>query len=124
MTESLEQAQKIRNDALATAEQVKLHAAREAELAMTEAQKRASEMLHAAENRAAVQTEALRRENELLLQRRKAIMAQLRSLSGMATQTAPDFPDIDLDALEHDDPETAADQNSRSSESSMPRNSS
>lgn len=100
VAESMKEAQTIRSNAMAAAEQMKIHSAREAELAMTEAQKRVKEMLHSAEGEASKRTEALRRENELLLQRKKAIMGQLQSLSSIATQTAAEFPDIDTELLE------------------------
>jgi len=89
----MENATRIRHESLTEAERVKVHASREADALVTNARKEAAQILQKAEQQAAFRSQELNRENERLARRKQAILAQLNSLSALASQTAADFPD-------------------------------
>ena len=101
-TERLEhdiaEAARIRAEALAEAEAVKLRAAQEAEERIAAARKQAAAITDRTQQEFAWRKQQLRRETDLLGQRKAAVLNQLASLSALAEQTAHSFPDLeDLD---------------------------
>ena len=101
-TERLEhditEAARIRTEALAEAEALKLQATQEAEERIAAARKQAAAITDRTQQEFAWRKQQLRRETDLLGQRKAAVLNQLASLSALAEQTAHSFPDLeDLD---------------------------
>lgn len=89
------QANLIRTEALAEAEQVKLAAIKEAEERVDAAKAQAAAITERTQSEFAWRKQELKRETDLLSQRKQAVLNQLASLSALATQTAQSFPEID-----------------------------
>jgi hypothetical protein len=92
---------RIRAEALAEAEAVKLQATQEAEERIAAARKQAAAITDRTQQEFAWRKQQLRRETDLLGQRKAAVLNQLASLSALAEQTAHSFPDLeDLDEFD------------------------
>ena len=89
------QANLIRTEALAEAEQVKLAAIKESEERVDAAKAQAAAITERTQSEFAWRKQELKRETDLLSQRKQAVFNQLASLSALATQTAQSFPEID-----------------------------
>lgn len=99
-------AARIRAEAQAEAEQVKLTAIRETEERIALAKKQAAAINERTSQEFAWRKEQLRRETDLLSQRKQAVLNQLASLSALAEQTAHNFPDLgDLEDFEAESPD-------------------
>lgn len=89
------EAARVRAEALAEAEAVKLRAVQEAEERIVAARKQAAAITDRTQQEFAWRKQQLRRETDLLGQRKAAVLNQLASLSALAEQTAHAFPDMD-----------------------------
>ncbi|TDT33625.1 hypothetical protein CLV29_1248 [Naumannella halotolerans] len=89
------EANRVRSEAAKEAERIKVLAARETEEQIANARRQAEAMTKRAEKQFLFRKEQLGRETELLNQRKQSILAQLSSLSALATQTAQEFPSVD-----------------------------
>jgi hypothetical protein len=105
-------AARIRAEALAEAEALKLAAAEDAAQRVAAAEQEVAALRERTQQEFSWRKQQLRREMELLSQRKQAVLGQLASLSALAQQTAQTFPELDdLDlgetevrAAEHDEP--------------------
>ncbi len=95
LREEADQAQQVRNTALAEAEQTRAGAAREAEAAIEAAHQRGAELRQSLEDQHAWRREQLEREVAALLQRKAAVVAQLTNMRNLAREATEDFPDDD-----------------------------
>ena len=89
------EATRIRTEALAEAEKSKLAAIKEAEERVQAAKAQAAAITERTQSEFAWRKQELRRETDLLSQRKQAVLNQLASLSALAQQTAQSFPEID-----------------------------
>ena len=89
------EAARIRAEALAEAERSKLAAIKEAEERVQAAKAQAAAITERTQSEFAWRKQELRRETDLLSQRKQAVLNQLASLSALAQQTAQSFPEID-----------------------------
>ncbi len=108
------EAARIRTDALAEAQQVKLAAIKESEERLAAAKAEATAISERTQQEFNWRKEQLKRETERLGRRKQAVLTQLASLSAMAEQTAESFPELeDLDpsssSAAPEPPESAAD---------------
>jgi DivIVA protein len=88
-------AARIRAEALAEAEKTKLAAIKESEERIQAAKAQAAAITERTQSEFAWRKQELRRETDLLSQRKQAVLNQLASLSALAQQTAQSFPEID-----------------------------
>ena len=94
-------AARIRAEALAEAEQVRVAAVQETAERIEIAKKQAAAITERTQQEFAWRKQQLRRETDLLHQRKQAVLNQLASLSALAEQTAHSFPELeDLDDFE------------------------
>ena len=91
----LAEAARIKADALAEAEQLKLASVKEADDRVSVARQQAATINERTRKEFTWRKQQLRRETELLSQRKAAVLDQLTSLSELAQRTASSFPDID-----------------------------
>ena len=89
------EAARIRADALAEAERTKLAAIKESEERVQAAKAQAAAITERTQSEFAWRKQELRRETDLLSARKQAVLNQLASLSALAQQTAQSFPEID-----------------------------
>lgn len=89
------EAARIRTEALAEAEKTKLAAIKESEERVQAAKAQAAAITERTQSEFAWRKQELRRETDLLSQRKQAVLNQLASLSALAQQTAQSFPEID-----------------------------
>ena len=89
------EAARIRTDALAEAQQVKLAAIKESEERLAAAKAEATAIAERTQQEFNWRKEQLKRETERLGRRKQAVLTQLASLSAMAEQTAESFPELD-----------------------------
>src|SRR5690606_36518941 len=95
LAEQTENAAKIRSDALAESERTRLRQAKETEDMVAAVQAELARRRDAMQREYTARKEQLRRETELLADRKRAVLAQLASLSALAQQSAESFPDAD-----------------------------
>ena len=91
------EAARIRTEALAEAERTRIRVAREAEEIIGNAKRQAETLQQRMHEQFTQGKDRLRRETELLNDRKKAVLAQLASLSEWAQQGAAHFPEGDSD---------------------------
>lgn len=89
------EAARIRTEALNDAEKTKLGAIKESEERIQAAKAQAAAITERTQSEFAWRKQELRRETDLLSQRKQAVLNQLASLSALAQQTAQSFPEID-----------------------------
>lgn len=128
-----EEAARIRTEALAEAERTRIRVARESEDTIGNAKRQAAALQQRMHEQFTQGKDRLRRETELLNDRKKAVLAQLSSLSEWAQQGASGFPDVDpdddladlekafgdsdsADSARSDQPEKAADTKARTAD--------
>lgn len=97
LAKDTEDAARIRTEALAEAERTRIRVARESEDTINNAKRQAAALQQRMHEQFTQGKERLRRETDLLNDRKKAVLAQLTSLSEWAQQGASGFPDIDPD---------------------------
>jgi hypothetical protein len=101
-------AARIRAEALAEAEAVRVAAAEDAAHRVAVAEQEVGALRERTQQEFSWRKQQLRREMELLTQRKQAVLGQLASLSALAQQTAQTFPeldDLDFGEMEDDRPE-------------------
>ena len=95
VTKRTQEADAIRQSALEEAETTRNQAARDAENRIATAHRQAAMMKERLEEQYAWRKEQLERETAALLQRKKAVIAQLNNLKALAGEAESDYPDTD-----------------------------
>ena len=95
VTKRTEEADTIRQSALEEAESTRNQAARDAENRIATAHRQAAMMKERLEEQYAWRKEQLERETAALLQRKKAVLAQLSNLKALAGEAESAYPDTD-----------------------------
>ena len=90
-----QEADAIRQSALKQAEATRNQAARDAENRIATAHRQAAMMKERLEEQYAWRKEQLERESAALMQRKKAVIAQLNNLKGLAGEAESAYPDTD-----------------------------
>jgi hypothetical protein len=94
LTSETEEAAKLRNEALAEAERIKVGASGDAEKIMDRARHQAAIIDDRARQELALRRRQMRDEQELLTRRKHAMHNQLASVSALAVETAENMPDV------------------------------
>jgi hypothetical protein len=94
LTSETEQAAKLRNEALAERERIKIEASGDAEKIIDRARHEAAIIDERARQELALRRRQMRDEQELLTRRKHAMLNQLASVSALAVETAENLPDV------------------------------
>jgi hypothetical protein len=94
LTSETEEAAKLRNEALAEAERIKVGASGDAEKIIDRARHQAAIIDDRARQELALRRRQMRDEQELLTRRKHAMLNQLASVSALAVETAENMPDV------------------------------
>lgn len=97
LAKDTEDAARIRTEALAEAERTRIRVARDADDIIGNAKRQAAALQQRMHEQFTQGKDRLKRETDLLNDRKKAVLAQLTSLSEWAQQGASGFPDVDPD---------------------------
>ena len=92
LTSETEQAAKLRNEALAEAERIKVDASGDADEIIDRARHHAAIIDDRARQELALRRRQMRDEQELLMRRKHAMLNQLASVSALAVETAENHP--------------------------------
>jgi hypothetical protein len=94
LTSETEHAAKLRNEALAEAERIKVDASGDADGIIDRARHQAAMIDDRARQEFALRRRQMRDEQELLVRRKHAMLNQLASVSALAVETAENLPDL------------------------------
>jgi hypothetical protein len=94
LTSETEQAAKLRNEALAERERIKIEASGDAEKIIDRARHQAAIIDERARHELALRRRQMRDEQELLTRRKHAMLNQLASVSALAVETAENMPEV------------------------------